>query len=412
MAAGAPAASALFPAARKRNGRSREEAMPKPIHSLAMLAAGAALMAAAVAQAKDVKLPAQVTWTAYDTGTSGFNQVVAFGKAVKDVHGAETRVLPGANDISRMLPLKTGRAQFSAMGIGSYFAQEGMDVFGVKDWGPQRLRMMGAAIAANSIAAAVAGDIGVKEYKDLKGKRVGWVVGSAALNTNMEALLAFAGLTWKDVQKVEFSGYGAMWKGMVANQVDAAIASTISGVTKELEASPRGIVWPKTPHSDAAGWDRLLKIAPYYQKHMATEGSGGISKDNPYEGPNYPYPIMLAYDTQDHDLVYSITKSMYELYDRYKDGAPGADGWELKRQDFNWVLPYHAASVAYFKEKGVWSDAFQKHNDDLVRRQDVLTEAWKAFLATAPADEALAAAWVKARAAALKKAGMNPVWEE
>jgi TRAP transporter TAXI family solute receptor len=378
----------------------------------AIPAALAALLAAGAAVAQDVKLPAQMNWTAYDTGTSGFNQAVAFGQAVKNKYGYDIRVLPGSNDVSRMTPLKTGRAQISAMGIGSYFAQEGMDVFAAKGWGPQKIRMLVTSVAANNISLAVAADTGVKEYKDLKGKRVGWVVGSAALNTNAEALLAFAGLTWKDVEKVEFSGYGAVWKGMVNDQVDAAIGSTITGPAKELEASPRGIVWPPTPHGDKAGWARLNKVAPYYQPHMATAGAGGISKEHPYEGPNYPYPIMIAYDTQSEDFVYSTMKAMDLLYDQYKDGAPGSDGWALSKQDYMWVLPYHAGAVKYLKEKKIWTPEMEAHNNALIKRQDVLAAAWADFVKAEPAEDAYAKAWPKARAAALKKAGMDPVWEE
>ena len=59
-------------------------------------------------------------------------------------------------------------------------------------------------------------------------------------------MLAFAGLTEKDVKIVEFASYGAMWKGIVNNDVDAAYGTTITGPAKELETSPRGIVWPPT----------------------------------------------------------------------------------------------------------------------------------------------------------------------
>ena len=61
-----------------------------------------------------------------------------------------------------------------------------------------------------------------KEYKDLKGKRVAWVKGAPALNVNVTAYLAYAGLTWDDVVKVEFGGFGHSWAGMVNGQVDAA----------------------------------------------------------------------------------------------------------------------------------------------------------------------------------------------
>ena len=61
---------------------------------------------------------------------------------LKDKHGTDVRVLPAGNDVARLAPLKAGRAQASAMGIGIYFAQEGVFEFAVKDWGPQPLRLM------------------------------------------------------------------------------------------------------------------------------------------------------------------------------------------------------------------------------------------------------------------------------
>lgn len=377
---------------------------------LTLAAAAALLVLPAATQARDVKLPPQVVWTAYDTGSSGFNQVVAYGAALKDAHGTDIRVLPGANDISRMTPLKTGRAQVSAMGIGSYFAQEGMDVFAAPDWGPQRLRLLGSVVSGNAIATGVAGDIGVESYADLRGKRVAWVVGSAALNTNMEAMLAFGGLTWDDVNKVEFSGFGASWNAIIGDQADAAIASTISGQTRELEASPRGIVWPPMPHDDDEAWERVQAVAPYYTRHIATAGSGGISPENPLQTGSYPYPIIIVYDTQDADIVYGTVKSMYELVDQYKDGAPGSDGWALDKQTMQWVLPFHDQAVEYFKEAGVWTDEMQAHNDDLVRRQDVLTAAWEAFQATSPSEDDYGSTWIRMRAEALDAAGFNPVW--
>jgi len=377
------------------------------------LAAGAALVAMMVAAPAlgQVKLPAQMSWTAYDTGTSGFNIAVAIGQAFKDKYQSEVRVLPAGNDIARLAPLKAGRANVAAMGIGTYFAQEGLFEFGVKDWGPQPLQLILTTSSCNAIPLAVAKDTGVKEYKDLKGKRIGIVVGSPALNQNAFAHLAFGGLTQNDVRLVEFSSYGAMWKGLVNNEADAGIASTISGVTKELESSPRGIVWPPTPKADAAGWERMRKVGPYYQPVQATCGSGGISKDKPLELASYPYPIFMTYATTPADTVYSIAKGMIDQYDTYKGGAPGADGLALDKQDFQWVIPYHAGTIKALKEAKVWTDAAQKHNDMLLKRQATLANAWKAYVATKPADDKFLEGWMKARSAALKAVNMDPVLE-
>ena len=364
------------------------------------------------APAQDIKLPAALTLTAYDTGSSGFNIAVAVGKAFKDKHGTDVRVLPAGNDVARLAPLRGGRAQASAMGIGVYFAQEGVFEFGVKEWGPQPLRLMLSSSACNAISLGVAKDTGVKEVRDLKGQRVGMVVGAPALNQNAFAVLAFGNLTRNDVKLVEFSSYGAMWKGMVNNEVDAAIASNISGQAKEAEASPRGLIYPQTPAADKAGWERLHKFGPYYAPHKSTCGIGA-TKENPLELPNYPYPIFMAYANQPADLVYAMVKSMIVNYAAYKDGAPGAEGLELSRQNLSWVLPYHEGAVRAFKEAGVWKPEHETHNQALLKRQQVLGDAWSAYLKSKPSEDnaAFAKSWLAARAAALGKAGLPAVFD-
>ena len=150
------------------------------------------------------------------------------------------------------------------MGSGSYFAQEGVFEFGAKEWGPQPCSWCCPSVDCNGASLGVAKDTGVKEVKDLKGKRVGFVVGSPALNQNSLAILAFGDLKQSDVKIVEFSSYGAMWKGLINNDVDAAFATTITGPAKEAETSPRGLVWPPLPHNDNAGWERVQKVGSFF----------------------------------------------------------------------------------------------------------------------------------------------------
>jgi TRAP transporter TAXI family solute receptor len=370
------------------------------------------LMTPGALNAQNLTLPPTLTMTAYDTGSSGFNIAVAVGKALKDKHGSDVRVLPAGNDVARLAPLRAGRAQASAMGIGMYFAQEGVFEFAVKDWGPQPLRLMLSVTDCNAISLGVARDTGVKEIKDLRGKRVGIVVGSPALNQNALAVLAYGGLTKNDVKLVEFSGFGAMWKGMLNNDVDAAIASTISGQVKEVETSPRGVIYPPTPAADKEGWARLNKIGPYFYPHKTTCGVS-IPPGGSVELPSYPYPIFMAYASQPGDLVYNITKAMLASYEAYKDAAPGAAGLALDRQNLTWVLPYHEGAVKALKEAGAWKPEHEAHNQKLLKRQDTLAAAWAAFMKGSPPDDkdAFAKAWMAARKAALASAGMDPVFE-
>jgi TRAP transporter TAXI family solute receptor len=350
--------------------------------------------------------------TAYDTGSSGFNISVAVGKALKDKYGSDIRVLPAGNDVARLGPLKADRALFSAMGIGSFFAQEAVFEFVVPDWGPQRLRLILSSLDCNAISLGVAKDTGITQIKDLKGKRVGFVVGSPALNQNALAILAFGNLKKGDVKIVEFASNNAMWKGLLANEVDALVGSNISGLAKEAEASPRGLVYPLLPFADKEGWARMQKAGPHFQQHKATCGVGGFTKDKPGELTSYPYPIYLAYDKAPADQIYSLTKGMIEAYPAYKDVTPGASGLDARLQNLTWVLPYHEGAVKALKEAGVWTSAAEAHNAKLTKRQDTLTAAWKAFIANPPADKAaFATAWMAARKDALTKAGMDIIFE-
>lgn len=374
---------------------------------LATIAFSCAAVIATAASADEAKLPPTMAFTAYDTGTAGFNIAVAVGKMMKDKYGTDVRVLPAGNDVARLAPLRANRATVSAMGSGSYFAQEGVFEFGAKEWGPQALQVVLSTVDCNGASLGVARDTGVTQIKDLKGKRVGFVVGSPALNQNALAILAFAGLKKADVQAVEFASYGAMWKGMTNGDVDAAFATTITGPAKEVEASPRGLIWPPLPHKDKDGWERVKKVGSFFFPHLATCGAG-ISKDKPIELGTYPYPIFVVYGSQPADQVYSVTKAMIAGYDAYKDAAPGASGLAADKQTKNWVVPVHPGAVKALKEAGQWSADQEAHNNKLFKRQEVLAAAWAAYgKSNPPSDEkAFLEGWMKARAAALEKAAM------
>ena len=364
------------------------------------------------ALAAEVKLPESMIWTAYGTTSSGYAQSVAIGNMLKNRHGTTLAIKPGKNDISRMTPLKQGKAGYCACGIASYFGSEGVALFASAAWGPQPIRVLMTSIGSSGLGVGSAKDADIMVPADLKGKRVAWIRGGDALNVGVTAYLAFGGLTWDDVTKVEFSVFSASWKGLINNQVDAAFASTVTPLSKQLAASPRGVRWITLPHDDTAGWKRLHAAAPYFLKHMATVGSE-ISKDKPWEGSTYSYPILVTNASQDADEVYSLVKAMVEGYDDYKGGAPGAKGWALEAQNFEWVLPLHEGAIRYFKERGVWTDAAQKNTDDLIARQGAIADAWAAFTAASPPKDKVAfkTAWMAARATSLEGAGLDPIFK-
>ncbi|MWB78010.1 TAXI family TRAP transporter solute-binding subunit [Pseudooceanicola sp. 216_PA32_1] len=371
-------------------------------------------LAATGAHAADFKLPGQVAWTAYGTGSAGYNEAVAMGAALQDEAGINLRILPAGNDVSRMEPLRQGKVQFSLNGIGVYLAQEGVLDFGSENWGPQKIRVLGTnsggGVAMSvGVAREACDKVGKPDcegftYADIKGLRVAQIKGAPALNTNTTSWLAYGGLGWGDVDIVEFGGFGAAWKGMVDGTVDVAFSSTNSGVTYEAAASPRGLYWPPFDPSDDAAFARLTEVAPYYIKSRGTVGAN-IDGTDGRDMAAFPYPILIGLDDTDEDLVYNMTKAIFELLPAFSGKTPGIEGWAMKFQQFEWVIPYHAGAIRYYKEAGAWTDAAQAHNDMLIARQDTLAAAWEELKAAGPAD--WDAAWPEKRREALKAGGFQ-----
>ena len=377
-----------------------------------VLAAAVCATLAAPAAAQEIKLPTTLTVTAYETGSNAFNQAVAIGQMYKARYNTDLRILPAGNDVARLGPLRSGRAQITSTGIGMYFAQEGVLEFAAREWGPQPMQLLLSSLTCSGQSLGATRDSGVRAAKDVIGKRAGIIVGSPAATYSMQALIAFGGGTFQNVRTVEFASYGALMKGVVNNEIDLFFASTISGQAKEIESSPRGIVWVPFPTSDTEGWKRMQDLAPYFYPHKVTCGAG-ITKGEVVESSVYPYPLFMAYASQPESLIWGLTKALLVNYNDYKDNVVGVDGLEGKRQNLEWILPYHAGSVRALKEAGLWTDAAQKHNDMLLRRQAALVDTWQAYVKNAPSEEkAFRAGWMSARRDALKQAGLEIGFDE
>ena len=291
-------------------------------------------------------LPRQMTWSAYGTTSTGYVQAIAVSNTLRKFYGISVRVIPGKNDISRIMPLSRGLAEFCAYGLAEvYFGQEGITLFAKPEWGPQSLRVLftnrGDGIGHSLV---MAGDLGIKSLADLKGKRVAWIRGSPALQINASAILAFAGLTWDDVQRIDVPGYRQGLDALLNNSVDATWASTTASHVQRIAASPRGVMWPAFPHDDEAGWRRLWEHAPHFGKTMVSLGAGlehNTSGNVPYPGLGSSYPAYVGYEHISDETAYALTKAVIDNYTDFENAAPAMESYAPNRQDFRLVLPYH-----------------------------------------------------------------------
>lgn len=326
------------------------------------------------ALAAEAKLPKTMLWSCYDVGSTGYVQASAMADALLKKYGTRIRLIPSGTSIGRLMPLTTKRVQVGWLATEAFFAAQGLYDFATYEWGPQDLRVVLAHPTAHAVITTKKS--GIKKLQDLKGKRVSWIPGNPSLNVKMTAYLAFAGLTWADVVKVEFPSYGSTPKGLIAGKVDAICGTVTASLIYELAASPKGAYYPPFPPGDKAAWARMLKICPFMKPYKETVGAT-LSKDKPADLVQYRYPVGAVYASADVDFVYNLVKALDETFDIYKDAHPTMPWWSVDKSGVPPAdAPFHAGTIKYMKEKGLWTPAHQKWNDQQVADMKKLQVAW------------------------------------
>jgi TRAP transporter TAXI family solute receptor len=350
----------------------------KNLLALTLFLSAAMAVFAGPAAAESGDLPKTMVWSCYDVGSSGYVQASAIADAFVKKYGVRVRLLPSGTSIGRLMPITTRRVDLGFLANEVYFAAEGLYDFSEIEWGPQDLRLILAH--PTTIALATTKVSGIKTLQDLKGKRLSYIPGAPTLNIKGEAFLAFAGLTWDDVKKVEFPSYGASLKALIEGKTDASVVSTTASIMYELETSPKGLYWPPFPPENKAGWARMLKIAPFLSPYKETIGAG-ITKENPVYLPAYRYPMITVYADKDPQWVYNFIKAMDETYSLYEKAHPVMPFWKISDSGVPPAdAPFHEGAIRYLKEKGVWTAKDDEWNNERIAHLKKVQAAWEKAL--------------------------------
>lgn len=334
------------------------------------------------AQAQGMKnLPDTMIWTAYDVGAAGYVEASAVAEAMGKQYGTRIRLQPSGSSIGRIKPVMDGRAAYGWLANELYFAMDGLYEYAAPDVGPQNLRtLMGRA---NALSIGVAKDSGIKTLKDLKGRKFAVAKSNTSIYAKTEPILAFAGLTWDDLDLVEYPSYGATVKALIEGKADAGGFAPSSASLRELEAT-RGILWMATPPEDKEGWARMRKVVPFVSPIHETVGAG-LSDDNPVWMLGYRYPMITCRTETSADETYALTKAVVETFDLYKDVNKVAKRWDVKLAGTPPMdAAMHDGAIRYFKEIGIWNDEHQAWQDGMLKRHAALKKAWDQLLAKTP----------------------------
>ncbi|WP_162419661.1 TAXI family TRAP transporter solute-binding subunit [Microvirga brassicacearum] len=202
------------------------------------------------------------------------------------------------------------------------------------------------AIYPNYIQIVASKDSGIKTLADLKGKRLSVGAPKSGTELNARAILSGAGLTYKDLGKVEYLPFGESVELMKNRQLDATLQSAGLGVSSIRDlASSVPIVVVEIP---AAVVDKVG--SPYVKVTIPA---------NTYEGQTTPVPAaavvnyLVTHSGMSDEKVYQMTKAIYESLPDLTAAHAAARDIKLESALTGMPVPMHPGAQKYFDEKGV-----------------------------------------------------------
>jgi len=307
-----------------------------------LLTAGAALALSASAQAAEFIsiLTGGTSGVYYPLGVA-LSQI--YTKAIPDAKSSVQATKASAENLNL---LQAGRGEIAfTLGDALSDAWKGNEDAGFKT--PLKKLRGVAGIYSNYIQVVASADSGIKTLADLRGKRVAVGAPKSGTEINARAILKGAGMSYKDLGKVEYLPFGESVELMKNRQIDATLISAGLGVSaiRDLATSVKMVVVPIPA-------DVVAKINdPAY--------IAGTIPANTYEGQSASVStvaienFLVTHEGVPTDTVYKMTKAMYENLDQMVAAHAAAKAIKREEGPKHMPLPLHPGAEKYYREVGL-----------------------------------------------------------
>lgn len=281
-------------------------------------------------------------------GTSGvyYPLGVAMGKIYGDkIPGVKTQVQATKASVENLVLLQQGRGEIAfTLGDSLKAAWEGDTEAGFKNK-LDKLRTIGA-IYPNYIQIVATAESGIKTLADLKGKSLSVGAPKSGTELNSRAILAAAGMSYKDLGKVEYLPFAESVDLMKNRQLNATLQSAGLGVAslKDLSTSSEITVV-------AVPKETVDKIGPPFVSVIIPANTyTGQDKDVPTAAVvNY----LVTSSAVSDDLAYQMTKLVYESLPELANAHAAGKEIKLEAAATGSPVPLHPGAIRYYKEKGL-----------------------------------------------------------
>ncbi len=204
-----------------------------------------------------------------------------------------------------------------------------------------------AGIYSNYIQVVASADSGIRTLADLKGKRLSVGAPKSGTELNARAILKAAGLTYADLGKVEYLGFGESVELMKNRQLDATLQSAGLGVSslRDLATAMKIVVVPVPPEVVARVGDPAYQVAS-----IPARTYDGQEADVPTAAvQNY----LVTSEAVPADEVYAMTKTLFTNLPALVAAHSAAKGISPEHAYKGAPVPLHPGAERCWRETGL-----------------------------------------------------------
>ena len=201
-----------------------------------------------------------------------------------------------------------------------------------------------AALYPNFVQLITVEKTGIKEVSDLKGKRVGVGAPGSGTEVNARQILKAHGITYDDI-KADYLSYAEAVEQMKNGAVDAAFLTSglPNSTIMDLSTTQDVKIIPIRKESV----EKLAEEYPFYASEVIPAGTYDNEED--VETAAVQTLLVTRSDLSD-DLVYDITKTIFENLDALKETHSAANSIKLETVKKGMPIPLHPGAEKYFNE--------------------------------------------------------------
>lgn len=305
--------------------------------------------AAAALTASTAVLAAPTFINVLTGGTSGVYYPIGVAMSQlygSGIEGAKTSVQATKASVENLNLLQSGRGEIAfALGDSVEDAWNGVEDAGFK--APlTRIRAI-AATYPNYIQIVASKESGIKTLEDLKGKRISVGAPKSGTELNARAIFKAAGLSYKDMGRVEFMPYAESVELIKNRQLDATLQSSGLGMAAIRDlASMVSITFVAIPEEVVAKIDSQA-----YQAKVIPAGT--------YDGQDQDVPtaaivnLLVSHEKVSDEVAYQMTKLLYDNLPRLRTAHSAANDIKLENATEGLPIPLHPGAERFYKEAGV-----------------------------------------------------------